>query len=163
MGRNKLYKYYNPKKGAIIKEVEEPQKYPGVPLNSEFTFVSLEAMDEVDGRYRIWAGNSWKIKITKFYPQTLEGLEEALKEFDKYYDTSKMRLVLTRELHERERVGGFNKKVKHNTPKRVINRENKFRSHLSELMSGGQIDLKALNKMYDEEFAKIEKKNDLNN
>jgi hypothetical protein len=159
MGRNKLYKYYNPKKGAIIKEAEESQKYPGVPINSEFTFVSLEAMDQKDGRYRIWAGNSWKIKVTKFYPQTLEGLEEALKEFNKYYDTRKMRLVLTRELHERERMGGLNEKIKHKSSKRILNKENKFRSHLSELMSGGQIDLKKLNAMYDEELAKIEGKN----
>lgn len=159
MGRNKLYKYYNPQRGATIKEAEESQKYPGVPLTSKITFVSLEAMDQKDNRYRVWAGNAKDIKVTLFFPQTLEGFEEALKEFEKYYDRTRMRLPINRELHERERMGGVAEKVKYKSSKRILNKENKFRSHLSELMSGGQLDLKKLNAMYDEELAKIEEKN----
>lgn len=158
MGRHPKFKYYDPKRGAIIKEAEIPQKYPGIPLTQKITFVTLEALDKEDGRYRIWAGNSKKIEKTFFFPMTIEGLQEAIKKFNKLLK-EEMRLKLDITGMEFERIGLITPKKPMPGIKRTQNRQNKLRSEISDMISKKQIDLKTINQIYDEELKKIEEKN----
>jgi hypothetical protein len=89
MGRMPVFKYFDKRKGGIIMEA---QRLPSIQRRYDLPFVSLEIMnmqksldDPFTYEYRVWGGNEKRINLDKRFPVTMEGLEDAIKEFNRHY------------------------------------------------------------------------------
>jgi hypothetical protein len=157
MGRMYKFKYLDAKKGGVIMEAE---CYKSIARMSDLPFVSLELMDKDDGRYRVWVGNEKIIHKTLFFPQTIEGFQEAKREFMNHYDSSIMNKHTDWSKQEEMRLefmqGIYKAKEKVQKPDTsLLKNEMQLRKVLSRMIKKNQIDQDKLINIFSEEKQSI--------
>lgn len=173
------FAYYKKKRGGFIKKADRQRGE--LEVISPIDTIWLEITDANDNRYMLQAGNGKKILHQHFYPATPEGLQEAEAKFNEYYEANfsvspdkwYLNLRIYKDNLEREyaRIGRKDLALKRKQlrlglipnakteEKRKNKRQDKLRGEISDMIMKNQIDLKAINKIYDEELRRIEEKN----